>query len=462
MTSKEIESYELVVIGSGAGGAVAASLAAQKGVKTALIEKSSVGGTCLHWGCVPIRNLKSQVEIYREYWDVRRYIAQEHVEKAKLLNWAIEHRQASSKMAGDLTGILEQEGVHFIYGKARLTGPNQLEVMVNNNKQLIHFEKLIIATGSEANLPQSVEMDREVHCTSDDLLRLFEPPESLIIIGAGAIGCEFASIFSVFDTKVTLIEREAFILPKFDYQIGNYMARVFNKLGVEVLTGEEWDSITLDKDKKCSRVELSNGQVYQADRVLFALGRSANFQSLNLESGHVDTDRFISVNEYLQTANPDVYAIGDVNGIHLQAHSAGAQAEIAVWNAFHEDKRKYEKDFVPVHVASTPEVAVVGIDEEVAKEKGIHYTTNQISIHGLAKGMSYHISDGFIKLIAEKFTGRLLGATIVGKQASELIGLIALTLKMEGTVEDLASVAFPHPTLSESISVAAQGLREGN
>lgn len=445
--------YQVAVLGGGPGGYVAAIRAAQCGLKVALIEQDALGGTCLNRGCIPTKALLRSAEVY------------ETIKKANEFGIASSPASVDAKrifarkdgivkqLVNGVRGLMQANKIDLYIGTGKVINPQKLEISEKSGLKTITTEKLILATGSKPFVPPIPGFDVPGVITSDEALDLGEIPKSMIIIGGGVIGLEFAYLMQTFGCKVTIIEMMPAILPIADKEV------------VEVVIGSlEKSGVTFFTDAKVSRI--SKGEIglvveylienaihkVEGEKVLIATGRAANFAGV--ESLGVHEKRGIPVNERMETSISGVYAIGDVVGGIQLAHVASAQGMVAAENAAGMSSH-YSDDTVPSCIYTAPEAAWFGMSEASAKEKYTNIKVGKFPFQASGKAMAYGETKGFVKIICEAQYGEIVGVHIVGPHATDLISEGALAKYAEATVEELAHAIHPHPTLSEAIMEAA-------
>lgn len=426
--------YDLAIIGAGWAGFNAALRAKALGLKTVLLEKSLLGGTCLNSGCIPTKTLLQTAKIYNL------------AKKAPLFGVKISDSQLDYCAARARADRIVQQlgrgmqsrlkGIEFIAAAAKLTSPDTIET----GAKKIRAKSILIATGSRPSELKSLKFDNKKIISSDQALGLKQVPASLLIIGGGVIGCEFAALFSSLGAQVTLAELTPQLLPGIDADIAKRLEGIFKKKGVKVNTGID-----------AGKLELS---AYQC--VLVAVGRTPNNEGLGLEQAGVKKEgAAIAVDDYLRTSAANIYAAGDCTGKLMLAHFAAYQGEAAAENIAHPDRPvRAGCDSIPSCIFSEPQIASVGISEEQAKKSGAEYRVQRFDF--LASGMARILeeSEGFIKVISDKATEQVLGASIIGPQATELIGIFTLAIRTQLKAGDIRNTVFAHPTLSESITEA--------
>lgn len=444
--------YDLIVLGGGPGGYVAAIRASQLGAKVLLIEKEEVGGVCLNHGCIPTKVLLKNAKAYHEVKNARKYGININGEVTFDYNKMIGRKErVIKKFTRGTSYLLKNNNVEVIKGHGTVTSKTTVQVGDATYKT----KKLILATGSLPILPNILGVKEAFESgmlvTSRELLNVKEVPNNLTIIGGGVIGVEFATIFTLLGCNVTIIEKLPYILPFVDETIRDAYTKELEKLKVNVITNAE--VTTINNTNVTYKLNEETLEV-ESDLILLAVGRRANtsaFETLNLK-----LDGFsVRTNGYLETSVEGVYAIGDVNGKKMLAHTASAEAFIAVSHALNLATPEIDYKVVPEAIYGLPEIASVGVTEQEAKEQGLKYITSLFPFTANGKALADASELGFIKLIAEKASNKLLGAHIIGTSAPELIGELVLALRLGLTAEELALTIHPHPTLGESILEAA-------
>jgi dihydrolipoamide dehydrogenase len=449
---------EIVIIGAGPGGYVAAIKAAQLGGKVTLIEKDELGGTCLNWGCIPTKALLRGVELLEAVEGAKEFgvqVAGVSVDLAKLM--ARKDRAVKTLVAG-VSGLMKSNGIEVIKGKAGLLSPRKIQVLDQQN-QTMAFEarRVILAPGSvSARLPIP-GADLPGVMDSNGALQLTRIPDSMVIIGAGPIGLEFGTIFAALKTKVTIVEMLPQILPTEDAEVASALEKSLRHFKIQFFTGAQVkEIIEIGEGKKKVLVQQGDSEKdFEAEVVLVAVGRKPNLENLGLAEAGIQADKKgIEVNSRMETNSPGVYAIGDATGKWLLAHFASAQGEVAAENAMGREV-ELESRAVPRCVYTLPEVASVGMTEKEAKEGGYDYRAGRFPFSASGKATVIGERNGFVKILSEVKYGEVLGVQIFGPHATDLIGEAVLAMQMEGTAQDLAKTIHPHPTLTEAMKEAA-------
>lgn len=445
--------FDVAIIGSGPAGYVAAIRAAQLGARVALVEKDRLGGTCLHRGCIPTKALVRSAEALLEARDAPTFGV---VVKEATIDFGAmmaRKRQVVAHQADELEKLIAWRKIAVLRGEGRLVGPGSIKI----GDKLVAAGKIIIATGSlptrlpvpGASLPGVL--------TSDEILELEAMPESLVVIGAGVIGCESASIFAALGARVTILEVLPRILPPVDEEIARRRQQILRGQGITIHTNASLQEISAEDDRL--RLLFALGEEQQevvADRVLMAVGRRPCSDALE-EAGLALRDGSLAVNERLETSVDNVYAAGDVLGLYMLAYVASYQGIIAAENALG-GSRQADYRAVPNCLYTVPEIASVGLREEEARAQGVSYKVSRFPFSALARAQILGQPLGLVKLICEEPSGRLLGVHILGPRAADIIGEGVLALRMGATAQDLAHTIHGHPNLSEAIYEAAWGI----
>lgn len=453
-----MERYDLVVIGAGPGGYVAAIRASQLGLKTAVIEKDRPGGVCLNWGCIPSKALLTSAELYESLKESERHGIKVQGLSFDYAQVIKRSREVADRLAKGVEFLLKKNHVPLIAGTGRLESKNCVVIDApGKGTQQVEAERILIAAGSKERTLPGLEIDGKQILTSYEALVDTEMPESILIIGGGAVGVEFAYIYSSFGSRVTVVEMEKQLLPGVDIEVARELEKAFKKNGIEVLTGTKYHSI----EKFPGRVEvaLDSGSGLKrrtANKVLVAVGRTPLSAGLGLEALGVEFNRgYIKVNEQMRTTCETVYAIGDVNGPPLLAHAASEEGIVAVECMAGKREKGVDHSHIPACVYAQPEVAVMGLTEEQAKEKGYEVKVGKFPFMASGKAIAAGHDEGFVKLVVDKEYGEILGCHIIGHGATDLIAEIGLARTLEATTTEVAGTVHAHPTMSEAIMEAA-------
>jgi dihydrolipoamide dehydrogenase len=449
---------DLVIIGAGPGGYVAAIKAAQLGGKVTLIEKEELGGTCLNWGCIPTKALLRGVEVLESVEGGKDFgiqVSGVSVDFSKLM---ARKDKAVKTLVSGVAGLMKTNGIEVIKGKAKLASPQKIQVMdEKGGTTVLEAHKVILATGSvSARLPiPGAQLPGVID--SNGALQLTRVPESMVIIGAGPIGLEFGTIFAALGARVTIIEMLPQILPTEDAEIASSLDKSLRRFKIQTLIHSQVKEILEGADGKRKVVALTGEgeKSFDAEVVLVAVGRRPNLEDLGVEeNGLRSSKKGIEVNAKMETNIPGVYAIGDVTGQWLLAHFASAQGEVAAENALGHDVQ-LDSRVIPRCVYTLPEVASVGLTEKEGQEAGYDLRIGRFPFAASGKAAVLGERTGFVKIIAEAQYGEVLGVHIFGPHATDLIGEAVLAMRLEGTAQDIAQAIHPHPTLTEALKEAA-------
>ena len=454
----------MFIIGSGPGGYVAAIRAGQLGLKTSIIEKDDkFGGTCLHVGCIPTKALLQNAEVYDYFQNAKEYGI---ICKEWSVDWsAIQARKTKlvHRLSKGVEFLLKKNHVETLRGFGRLAGPGRVTVSDSKGQaQEIQAKNIILATGSEARLFPGMEADAKTILTNKEILDLKEIPKTMVIIGAGAVGVEFASIFHRFGAKVTVLEMLPRAVPLEDEEISAELEKSFRRQGIAVHTQAKVQNVA--KNAKGVSVEYSVGegkaQTLEAETCLVAVGRAPNTQGIGLEKTRVKLDRgFIKVNQHMQTDEPGVYAIGDiVAGSPLLAHVASMEGVVAVTHAAGKAVEPINYQQVPNCTYCEPEIGSVGLSERQAREAGNKVKVGKFPFGANSKATILGAREGLVKIVSDERYGEILGVHIIGPRATEMIAEAVMAMRLEGTVLDISHTMHAHPTLSEAILEAAHAV----
>ncbi|CAM2736840.1 dihydrolipoyl dehydrogenase [Clostridium sporogenes] len=449
---------KLVVIGGGPGGYVAAIRGAQLGAEVTLIEKENLGGTCLNVGCIPTKVLLHSSELLNEIKEAKT-LGIEVNEEVKV-NWTqLQNRKTIvvNTLVSGVSSLLEHNKVKVINGTATFEGKNSIKVTKDQGEsENIQFDNVIISSGSIPFIPPIEGRELEGVIDSTGALSLDSIPKSMVIIGGGVIGIEFANIFNSLGCKVTVIEMLAFILPPVDREISEILKGKFKGDGIDIYNNCKVTKVEKSNENLNVSFEENNSKLnINTEKVLIAVGRRANISNLNLESIGVSTEKgCILVNDSMETNIKGIYAIGDCTGKNMLAHVASDQGIIAVENIMGKHK-KMDYKTVPACVYTKPELASVGLTEEQAKQKGIDYKVGKFPLIYNGKSLIMNDTEGLIKIIADKKYEEVLGVHILGPRATDLITEAALALRLEATLEEIITTVHAHPTIGEAMKEAA-------
>jgi dihydrolipoamide dehydrogenase len=459
--------YDIAFIGSGPAGYTGAIRAGQYGLKTALIEKDGfLGGTCLHVGCIPTKALLFNAEL----WDHLKEAKEFGIEgvDARKLNWAaIQDRKNKivTKHTKGLDFLMKKNKVETIKGYGKLTGPAQngihtVEVTNDGKTTQLKAKNVILATGSEARMIPGLEVSDRI-LTNIEILSLKEIPKSLVIVGAGAVGVEFASIYRSFDCEVTIVEMLPRLVPVEDEEVSKELARVYRKRGINFHTSARVEKVDKTKTGVAVTITVEGKQhKIEADKILIAIGRKPRTQNIGLERTKIKPEReFIKTDSWMQTAEPGVYAVGDiVLGTPQLAHVGAMEALVAVAKIAGKTAKPVNPERIPGATYCHPEIGSVGLTETQAREAGYNLKIGKFPFTANSRASIVGQHEGFIKIVADADYGEILGVHIIGPQATELIAEAVAAMDMEATVEDLMWTIHAHPTLAEAMLDAANSV----
>jgi dihydrolipoamide dehydrogenase len=459
--------YDVAIIGGGPGGYTAAIRGGQYGLKVALIERmDKLGGTCLHVGCIPTKTLLFHAEV----WDHLKHAAEYGIDGIgqPQINWPQMLKRKDAVIGKHVKGLdflMRKSKVNVIEGYGRLTGPAENGIHTVSvyteggggaagEQTFLKAKNIILATGSEARMLPGLEPDTRI-LTNIEILSMASVPKSLVIIGAGAVGVEFASIFRSFGTEVSILEYLPRLVPPEDEEISKELTRNFKKRGIDVNTGAKVEKV--EKTETGVRVSYtdSNGkpQVKEAERVLIAVGRSPHTGNIDIDRTKIELDRgFIKTDSAMETAEPGIFAIGDVvSGMPQLAHVAGMAGMVAVAKIAGRNFRPVNRLRIPGCTYTEPQIGSVGLTEKAAREQGLDIKVGKFPFGGNSKATIVDSHEGFVKIVADAKYGEILGVHIIGPQATELISEAVVAMDLEATVEELMFTIHAHPTLSESM-----------
>ena len=450
----------IAILGSGPGGYVAALRAARLGAAVTLVEKDLVGGTCLNWGCIPTKALLASVESLARARAGEEYGFEVTGEVRPDLPRMMDRKdRIVTQLRENVEVLLKKAGVNLIRGTGRLAPGKQVVVSLDaaggGQTVTVDADKLIIATGSEPALLPMFDFARPNILTSTSALRMDAIPSSLLIVGAGAIGCEFASFFAELGTRITIVEMMPQMLPLEDRRLAKQFQNVYRRRGIQVLLKTKVERVAEYAEDHVTAL-LSDGSEITTEKILVSVGRTPNSAGIGLEAAGVEIDSrgYVVVNDFLETAAPDIYAIGDVNGGMQLAHVASYEAFVAVDNCLGA-RRKRDLRSAPSCTYSIPEVASVGLSEEQALDHGYQPVTGTYRFAALGKALAIGEDAGYVQLVADRDTDLLLGANIMGPHATDVIHEIALAVQCGLSVKQLGETIHAHPTIAEAVLEAA-------
>jgi len=451
--------FDLTVIGSGPGGYVAAIRAAQLGLKTAVVEMAPLpGGTCLHWGCIPTKALLHAAEVLETSRHAGRFGVKATPGE---LDIPALHKYKDKVVLSNAKGVeylFKKGGITMVPGRGKLAGPGKVAVaQADGGTKTITTKFTIVATGSVIRGLPGVEFDGKQIINSDHALSLKQIPASMIVLGAGAVGVEFASIYATFGSKVTIVELLPRLIPLEDASLGAELEKAFRKRGLGVHTGTKVEKVVREKDKVRVTASKDGKPVeLEAEVLLVAVGRRPLTEELGLEALGIKLDRgFVEVDGFMRTASAGVWAIGDIVKTQALAHVASHEGIVAVEDAAGQHPHPINYDKVPSCTYCDPEVASIGLSEDEARKRGYDVVVGQFPFSAIGKAKILDDTRGFVKIVSEKKYDEVLGVHIIGPHATELIAEATAALNLEATAESLFQAVHAHPTLAEAMGEAA-------
>ncbi|MFB3785229.1 MAG: dihydrolipoyl dehydrogenase [bacterium] len=449
--------YNLTVVGSGPGGYVAACRAAQLEMKVAIVEADRPGGVCLNWGCIPTKALLKSAEMYEVLKKGGSFGLKADNVSYDLAAVVDRSRGISDRIVSGVEYLFRKYSIQHIQGVGTLLSPNQVQVQNNGETTVVESDYIIVATGARPRELPHIRLDGERIIASKQAMTLKTLPARLAVIGAGAIGMEFAYYYRALGSEVTVLEALGRVLPVEDEEISKQVARAFTRKGIQIETGAMVQSVQRDGDTVQLEYEVKgNKKRLEADIALMAIGVAPNIENLGLETVGVKTAKHgIAVNEHKQTNIPSIYAIGDVIGPPWLAHAASAEGVHAVEHIAGRNPKPIDYNAIPGCTYCRPQVASVGYTEQRAKAEGIPYTVGRFEFKASGRAVAVGDTDGLVKLIFEKRYGGLIGAHIAGAEAPEMIHELVLAIQQECTAGEIGKAVHAHPTFGESIMEAA-------
>jgi dihydrolipoamide dehydrogenase len=462
----ETPKYDIVIIGSGPGGYVAAIRAGQLGLKTLVVEKDDkFGGTCLHVGCIPTKDLLLNADVYDYFKNGKEFGI---VCKEFSIDWAaIQARKTKvvTRLVKGIEFLFKKNKVESIQGHGRLAGPGRITVTdAKGQVREIQAAKIVLATGSEAKTFPGFEPDGKTILTNKEILALQALPKSMVIMGAGAVGVEFASIFHRFGVKVTILEMLPRAVPLEDEEISAELEKSFRRQGIALETQAKVEKAVKMADGVAVSFTRTDGkpQTIEAETLLVAVGRSPNTRDVGLDKTRVKLERgFVKVDPNMQTDEPGVYAIGDiVANSPLLAHVGSREGIVAVTHAAGKAVEPINYGQIPNCIYCEPEVSSVGLTERQAREAGHNVRIGKFPFAANSKATILGAREGFVKIVSDETYGEILGVHMLGPRVTEMIAEAVVAMRLEGTVEDLAYAIHPHPTLTEAVMEAAHAAHD--
>ena len=457
--------YDVVILGGGTGGYVAAIRASQLGLKTAVVERDKLGGTCLHKGCIPSKALLRSAEVYAQSKNAADYGID--VGGVTLNFTQVQSRKNAivDQLYKGVQHLMKKGKIDVYHGTGRILGPSifspmpgtiSVEMEDGSENEMLVPANVIIATGSRPRMLDGIPVDGRTILTSDDALLLENLPKSIIIVGGGVIGIEWASMLADFDVEVTILEYGSRILPTEDEDISSEITKLLKKRNVHIVTNAKTDISTLISSEENVSISLENGEVFTAEKMLVSVGRTANIENIGIENTEIEIENAcIKVNENYQTKESHIYAIGDVIGGMQLAHVASHEGIKAVEHIAGMKQGSLCYENIARCVYSNPEVASVGLTEQQALEKGVKMKIGKFPFKAVGKALVHGDTEGFVKIVADEETNDVLGVHIIGPHATDLISEAALGIFLNATPWEIGEAIHPHPSLSEVIGEAA-------
>ena len=474
MANLSPDTFDVVVLGAGTGGYAAAFRAGQLGMRVALVDEDKIGGTCLHRGCIPTKALLESAEAVHRVREKGAELGLTGHEGIGFDYGRIAARRDAvvKRMWTGLRTLVAKNKVEWVAGRGRLDGPGRVRVALHGEdgtpggggERLLLATDVVVATGSRVKSLPGFEPDGVRVLTSDDVLRADSVPPSIAIVGAGAVGCEFASLYADLGAKVTLLEYLPAIAPLEDREVSKELERAFRRRGIDVVTNARLAAETLVVDEAGIRVSVGveggESREVVAEVLLLAAGRAANVEDIGLETTRVEVERgVIKVDGYMRTAEPHVWAIGDVVGGLWLAHTAAHEGLTAVHAITADpDVHPIDYDTQPRATYCRPEIASVGLTEQECERRGLAVRTGKVPFQAIAKAVIHGDYAGFAKVIADAESGQLVGLHLVGPHATELIAEASLAAFLEATAGEIGATTHPHPTLAEAVGEAAMAV----
>jgi dihydrolipoamide dehydrogenase len=459
-----VAKYDVAIIGSGPGGYVAAIRAGELGLKTVVVEKDPfLGGTCLHIGCIPTKVLLHHADVYDHFKNANELGFEVSGLKINWANILARKSKIVNKHAKGIEFLFKKNKVDWVQGWGKYDGPGRVLVEKDGKTSLIEANNVLLVSGSEAKSLPGIEPDHKTIVTNRSILELPAIPKTLIIIGAGAVGVEFASIFNSFGTEVTILEALPRVVPVEDEEISTELEKSFKKKNINVQTNCKVDSVKTDAKGVTVSFKDKDGkaQTLQAEKLLLAVGRKAMTDGCGLEKSKAKVDRgFVQVNEFMQTDEPNLYAIGDiVAGMPQLAHAAMMEGIVAVTHIAGKPTQPIRKTRIPNATYCEPQIGSIGLTEKQARDAGYAVKLGKFPFLGNSKATILGNHGGFIKVVTDEKHGEVLGIHIIGPLATEILSEAAAVLNLEGTIDDMMHMIHAHPTVWEAMGDAFASVR---
>jgi len=446
-----MKKYDITIIGSGPGGYVAGLFAAKKGLKVCMVEENEIGGVCLNKGCIPTKSFIGCSRLYGKIRDHDKYGIDINGATIDIKKVSKRAMGIVNKLKNGIGVLLKARKIELLRGRGRILSKNEVQV---DGRDVVSSNNIIIATGSSPVKIPAIKIDGDNILNSQDVFNIKDMPGEVIIVGGGAIGCEFASMFNDFGSKVHIVEMAGRIIPNADEEVSKKLYQSFSKKGIGIRTDTSIDELGTVRDKKV-RVKTDKGDEILADKLIVSAGRAPNTKDLGLENVGIEFDnRGIKVDGHMRTGIPNIYAIGDCIGGYMFAHVASHEG-IKACESILGDTDIMDYRAVPYCIFTDPEIAFSGMNEDEAKRKGMAYAVSKFYFRALGRAHTSGETDGYVKLIYEKETEDVIGASIMGQSAGEILSEISLAIHNRCKVSDIARTIHAHPTIAESIFEAA-------
>jgi len=451
------QKFDVVLVGSGPGGYVAAIRAAQLGLSVAVVEDDRPGGVCLNWGCIPTKALLRNAEVVSLFRRAEEFGVKVSGIEPDYAQAIQRSRRVADRMAKGIEFLFRKNKITLVPGRGTLRSPTAVQVTGRSETETLEAKSVILATGSEPRSLPGVVIDEERIISSNGAVRIERAPRSLLIIGAGAVGVEFADIYAAYGVEVTILEALPRILPPEDAEVSSHLARLLSRRGVTIKPGAKVTVAKLGKDAVTVEAEVEGKpERFQCEQVLMAVGRSAKVEGLGLETVGLALERgFVKVTPRMETGVKGLYAVGDMAGPPLLAHKAMAEGVVAAEAIAGREPRPLDYGNIPSCTYCRPQVASIGLTEEKARTEGRELNVGRFPFTANGKAVALGETEGLLKIIADKGTGEILGVHILGAEATELIHEFAVGRTLEATLEEIVHTVHAHPTLSEASLEAA-------
>jgi dihydrolipoyl dehydrogenase len=446
------DKYDVVVVGTGPGGYVAAIRCAQLGLSVAAVEDDRPGGVCLNWGCIPTKSLLRNAEVVNLFQRAEEFGINVTAWHADYAHAVQRSRRVADRMAKGVEFLFRKNKITLVPGAGSLTGRTTVQVKGKDGQRTLEAKAVILATGSEPKSLPGVAIDETRVISSNGAVRNEARPDSLIVIGAGAVGIEFADVYRAYGTEVTVLEALPRVLPLEDEEASAHIARLFTRRGITIRTGVKVQAVKPGSDRVTVELEAEGKtEPLHADQVLMAVGRAARTKAAGLERVGIALERgFVKVSPLMETSVQGIYAVGDMTGNQLLAHKAMAEGVVAAEAIAGRSPRPVDYGNIPSCTYCRPQVASIGVSEAKAKADGHEVSVGRFPFTANGKAVALGETDGFLKVVADKATGELRGVHIVGPEATELIHEFAVGRTLEATLEEIIHTVHAHPTLSEA------------